>query len=76
MISRSMTRSRLVFCTSTSGVSPVTVIVSSSAPTRRSASIFAVNEPASTTPSRLTVLKPGSVNVTVYVPGTRLTIWY
>ena len=65
MISRSMTRSRLVFCTSTSGVSPVTVIVSSSAPTRRSASIFAVNDPDSTMPSRFTVLKPGRVNATL-----------
>ena len=27
-------------------------------------------------PSRLTVLNPGSVKVTVYVPGTRLTILY
>ena len=65
MISRPMTRCRFVFCTSTMGVSPVTVIVSSSDPTRISASTLAVNEPASTTPSRFTVLKPPSVKVTV-----------
>ena len=58
-----MMRCRLVFCTSTIGDSPVTVIVSSTAPTRRPASIFAENEPASSTPPRDTVLKPGKVNV-------------
>ena len=51
-------------CTSTIGVSPVTVIVSSSAPTFRSALTVATNVPVSSMPSRLTVLKPGSVNVT------------
>ena len=50
---------------STIGVSPVTVIVSASAPTFRSALTVAVNEPVSSMPSRLTVLKPVSVNVTV-----------
>ena len=53
------------FCVSTMGVSPVTVIVSASAPTFRSALMTALNAPASSTPSRLTVLKPVSVNVTV-----------
>ena len=59
----------LGFCTSTSGASPVTVIVSSSAATRRSALIVAVKNPVSSIPSRLIVLKPGSVNVTLYVAG-------
>jgi hypothetical protein len=57
--------SRLALCTSTTGVSPVTVIVSASAPTLSSALIVAVNEPLSSTPSRLNVLKPGNVKVTV-----------
>ena len=52
-------------CTSTIGVSPVTVIVSSSAPTFRSALTVATKVPAISIPSRLTVLKPGKVNVTV-----------
>ena len=54
-----------VFWMSTIGVSPVTVTVSSTAPTRMSAFTVAVNDPLSSMPSRLTVLKPGSVNVTV-----------
>ena len=33
--------------------------------------MVAVNEPLSSTPSRLNVLKPCSENVTVYVPGRR-----
>ena len=51
-------------CTSTIGVSPVTVIVSSRAPTLRSPFTVATNVPDSSMPSRFTVLKPGSVNVT------------
>ena len=54
----------LALCTSTIGVSPVTVIVSSSAPTFRSPFTVATKFPDSSMPSRLTVLKPGSVNVT------------
>ena len=54
----------LALCTSTIGVSPVTVIVSSSAPTFRSPFTVATNVPVSSMPSRRTVLKPGSVNVT------------
>jgi hypothetical protein len=50
---------------STIGDSPVTVTVSSTAPTRISALTVATNEPLSSRPSRLTVLKPGSVKVTV-----------
>jgi len=46
------TVSRLALCTSTIGLSPVTVTVSSSAPSRISALIVAVNDPVSSTPSR------------------------
>ena len=65
MISLVSTVCRCALCTSTIGDSPVTVMVSSSAPTRRSAFTVAMNDPVSSMPSRLTVLKPGSVNVTV-----------
>jgi len=61
----------LVLAVSTRGVSPVTVIVSSTAPTFMSALTVAVNVPVSSTPSRLTVLKPVSANVTVYAPGLK-----
>src|SRR5580765_2292849 len=61
---------------STVGESPVTVIDSASEPTRRSALTAAVNADVNSTPSRFTVLKPVNVNVTEYVPGTRLTILY
>ena len=53
------------FWVSTSGVCPLTVMVSSSDPTRRSALTFAVNPAESSMPSRITVVKPGSVKVTV-----------
>src|SRR5438477_10118798 len=56
------------------GVAPLTVIVSSTAPTFMSALMLAANEPVSSMPSRFTVLKPVSVNETEYVPGRRLTI--
>ena len=36
----------------------------------------AVKVPDSSTPSRCTVAKPGSVNVTVYTPGRRFSIAY
>ena len=55
----------LALRTSTSGVSPVTVMVSASAPTFISALTVATNDPLSSMPSRLKVLKPGSVKVTV-----------
>ena len=67
---------RAAFCTSTIGVSPVTVIVSSSVPTFMSALTVTVPEPPSSMPSRLTTLKPVRVKVTVYVPGRRSTILY
>ena len=63
--SRVITVCLVTLCTSTSGVAPDTVIVSSSAPTFRSALTVAVKFPVSSMPSRLNVLKPGSVNVTV-----------
>jgi hypothetical protein len=49
---------------STSGDSPVTVIVSVSSPTFNSALTVPVNPAGSSRPSRLKVLKPGSVKVT------------
>ena len=51
-------------CTSTTGVSPVTVIVSSRAPDLQVAIHRGHKRPVSSMPSRLTVLKPGNVNVT------------
>ncbi len=62
------------FCTSTRGDDPETVIVSSTAPTRISTLTFAVKFSPSSTPSRRTVLKPGSEKVTVYTPVVRLMI--
>ena len=50
---------------STTGVSPVTVMDSSRAPTCISALMVAAKDPVSSTPSRRTVLNPVSVNVTV-----------
>ena len=65
-----------MLCTSTMGDSPVTVIVSSSEPTRRSALTVLVKVPVSSMPSRLTALKPVNVNVTEYTPGRRSTMRY
>jgi hypothetical protein len=65
MTSPSSVISRLELWTSTIGDSPVTTTVSASVPTRRSASMVAVNDPVSSIPSRRTGLKPCSVNVTV-----------
>ena len=50
---------------STIGLSPVTVMVSSTAPTRISASMFEVKLGDTSMPSRFTVLNPGNVNVMV-----------
>src|SRR6185436_9580943 len=74
--SRSRTRAVVVLDTSTTGEAPETVIVSSRAPTPSSALSVAVNSDGSTRPSRLNVLKPGSVNVTEYVPGRRSAMRY
>src|SRR5689334_6630392 len=68
--------SRTVFWMSTTGVSPVTVIVSATAPTFSSVLTVAANEPVSSMPSRLTVVNPANVNSTAYVPGRRSTIRY
>ena len=64
----------MMFWTSTTGVSPETVIVSSNVPTFSSAFTVAVNAVVSSRPSRLNVLKPGRVKVTVYSPGRKSTI--
>ena len=64
IVSPWMTTSRRAFCTSTTGVAPLTVIVSATPPTRISAEIVSVDEPVSCRPSRFTVVKPGSVKVT------------
>ena len=76
IMSLSSTICRRTFWTSTMGDSPVTVMVSVSAPTRRSALIVAVKVPSRATPSRLTVVNPGKVNVTVYSPARRSTMRY
>lgn len=60
--------------TSTSGLCPETRTVSSICPTRNSALTVAVKPAVSSIPSRLTVLNPGSANVTAYTPGLRLMI--
>ena len=65
IIARVATNWRRTCCTSTSGDSPVTVTVSSSAPTAMSAFTWMVESPMMTTPSRTKVLNPGSVKVTV-----------
>jgi hypothetical protein len=49
---------------STTGLAPVTVIVSSTAPTLISAFTAAVNPVVSSIASRLTLLKPVKLNVT------------
>src|SRR5712692_2199696 len=71
----SRSRDRTCCCvalfTSTIGDAPVTVTVSSSAPTLISALTVAVKFAGSSIPSRLITLKPASVNVTVYTPGRR-----
>ena len=58
--------------TSTIGVSPVTVIVSSSDPILSSALIVAMNASGSSMPSRLKVLNPVSWNVTAVDAGTQV----
>ena len=63
--SRLSTEVFAVEVTSTTGDAPVTVIVSSRAPTPSSAFSVAVNSDGRMTPSRLNVLKPVSVNVTL-----------
>ncbi len=55
------------------GESPVTVIVSASAPTFRSTSTLNVMPARMMMPSRRHVEKPASSAVTAYVPGGRLS---
>jgi hypothetical protein len=76
MVSLSSVTSRRVLCTSTTGVSPVTVTVSATPPTFSSPSILMTPVPDSSTSSRFKVANPESVNVTVYVPGCRLSMRY
>ncbi len=54
-----------VLVTSMTGASPETVIVSETLPTLRSAFTVAMKLPVSSMPSRLTVVNPASVKVTV-----------
>src|SRR5580765_6013036 len=58
------------------GLSPETVMVSSRPPTFSSAFNVPTKSPCNSNPSRLTGLKPVSVNVTVYVPGLRSRMRY
>ena len=60
----------------TLGLSPVTVTVSSSPPTRISEFTEATKLPSSSIPSRLTVANPGRVKVTTYMRGRRCSIRY
>src|SRR5438309_10990120 len=57
-MSRVITRCWTLFCTSTTGEAPVTVMVSFTVPTPSTALTDAVNEVVSSIPSCLTVLKP------------------
>ena len=61
-------------CVSTTGDAPVTVIVSEMAPTARLTLTGATKPALSSMPSRRTVEKPASENVTEYVPGRRSTM--
>ena len=62
--SRDKTLCDRTFCVSTTGLAPLTVIVSSTDPTDSSTFTAAVKPVVNSIPSRLTVEKPGSVNVT------------
>ena len=59
------------FRTSTTGLAPVTVIVSVNVPVLNSTLTDAAKPAVSVMPSRRTTEKPGSVNVTRYVPGSK-----
>ena len=65
IVSTSTTRCCFTLWTSTIGLSPVTLMVSSSEPSRRSASTVAVSDPDNCSPSRFTVENPVSENVTL-----------
>jgi hypothetical protein len=76
MMSRVITFCWVTRCVSTIGDSAVTITVSVMAPTFNSTLTGAVKPVVSSMPSRLTVLNPASVNVTLYTPGRRSTILY
>ena len=67
---------RRTLWTSTTGDSPVTVMVSCNAPTRISIGTVTVIDPVNSIPSRLNVLNPVNDAVSAYVPGRRSTIRY
>src|SRR5215471_435112 len=75
-VSRFSTNEVCVVMVSTVGDWALTVTVSSTAPTCNSAFTAAVKFPSRMMPARRTLLKPGSVKVTVYSPGRRSMIWY
>ena len=66
----------MLVCTSTTGVSPMTVIVSCTPPTRKSALIVKTRAPLTSTPSRRTVEKPASEKVTCRCPASDLEMRY
>ena len=76
IMSRFTTTVARLLTTSTTGVSPVTVIVSLTLPTSSSLLTGAVKLPSSTMPARRIGLKPAMVNVTLYVPGLRSLMRY
>lgn len=63
-VSRVSVSTRATRCTSTTGAWPLTVTVSSSAPTASVASTVSVKSPGSVKPSRIWVEKPTRVKVT------------
>src|SRR5437763_2547799 len=69
--SRLRTCALVVLWTSTVGDKPLTVTVSSRAPTFSSLLIVIVKLAGSSSPSRFTVANPVRVKVTVYTPGLR-----
>src|SRR5262245_2372148 len=76
MVSLLSVSSRFVLNTSTTGDSAMTLTVSATVPTAISASILMTPDPDTSTSPRFSVENPTSVNVTVYVPGCRLSIRY
>ena len=70
-VSRVMTSTRCTCCTSTTGVSPETVIVSSTEPTDITALIGSATSAPRMSWSRTSVPNPGRVKVTLYSPGRR-----
>jgi hypothetical protein len=73
-VSRDSTSRRAFVWTSTTGVTPETVIVSSIEPISICALIGTLTFEATAIPLRLTVLNPVSENDISYTPGRRSTI--